>query len=527
MTEKIDLAKTSGLSEAEGRETGPGGLADLQGWPLALTLLCAALALTLGLYSASAVSAVDLWWTRSSYNHCFLILPISLYLVWDRRATLAAMSPRPDILGLVVIFGFSLAWIIARSAGIDEGEHFALVGVLEGVVLAVLGRHVFASMILPMAYLWLMVPTGTMLHPVLQAAAHWLSSTMLALSGIPVYVQGFSIEVPTGTYEVVEGCSGLNFILASLALAPLYGYMMYDSLRKRFAAIAVMIGIAVLANGVRIYGIIALAEFTDRRIDIIDDHLLYGWGFFAAILLLVGYIGLRFADPERSVEAAPRAPTEHVARNKMAQGAIAVMIVLAILPLYRIAVLTSTASSATGYIDIARFGLEGVRQSDGTWTPDYPYATQMRLFNGVRQGVEADVFLAGYFNPHDASEMITSGNDISGSPIFVHRGGFSRRIESANQSIEWHFVRLQSRSGARLVARARQVDGRFVASSLEAKLLQAWATLTWNRAHSGVILVSVPVRGGYEQATDDLVMFLEGADVSHLFSEAAPEIDKE
>lgn len=145
-------ADTGVVQGSSGVDAGPppGGL---YGWRLALILLCAALALTFAVYSASAASAVDLWWNRSSYNHGFLIIPISLYLVWDKREALAAMTPRPWAPGLLVILMFSLAWTLSRAAGINEGEHFALVGVIEGVVLAVLGRQLFLSMILPMAYL--------------------------------------------------------------------------------------------------------------------------------------------------------------------------------------------------------------------------------------------------------------------------------------------------------------------------------------------------------------------------------------
>lgn len=518
MTEKTDLTDNSWTSEPDNDPRKTAGQALLHGWPLALTLLCAALTLTLGLYYESAASAVDLWWTRSAYNHGFLIIPISLYLVWDKSEALAAMTPRPDALGLVVIAGFSFAWVLARSAGINEGEHFALVGVIQGVVLAVLGRQLFLSMILPMAYLWLLVPTGTVFYPILQGAAHWLSTTMLALSGIPVYTEGFLIEVPIGLYDVAPGCSGLNFILASLALAPLYGYMMYDGMRKRLIAIAVMIGVAIFANGMRIYGIIALADFTDKRIDIIDDHLLYGWGFFAAILAAAGYIGSRFADPARPFSVEVRAPADHIARGKLVTGAALAMAVLAVLPLYRMAALTADTSATMRDFDTSGLGVERAPEGTGAWQPDYPYATTTRLFSVTRRGVEADVYLAGYFTPKAAAEMITSGNDLTGAPSTARTGSFSHSIEGSSGKIKWHFVKLQSRDGARLVARARYVEGAFLASTLKAKLQQAKATLLWDFQGSGVILVSVRVTDGLDAATDDLVRFLEGADVGGFFA---------
>lgn len=523
MTEETELSDASKPSEGGGNAGRKAAVADhgggfaapgFYGWRLALLLVCAALALTLGLYWDSAASAVDLWWNRSSYNHGFLIIPISLYLIWDKREALAAMTPGPDILGLVVVTGFSLAWTVARSAGINEAEHFALVGVLQGIVLAILGRRLFLAMILPMSYLWLMVPTGAMLYPMLQGAAHWLTVLMLQVTGIPVYTEGFFVQVPTGVYEIAAGCSGLNFILAGLALSPLFGYMMYDGVRKRLIAIFAMLAVAVIANGVRIYAIIALAEFTDRRIDIVDDHLVYGWGFFAVILFIVGYIGSRFADPAPSERTEPRAPAVHIERRKLVTGGVLAMAALSVLPLYRLAAMTS---GSEGRIDITGLQLEAVSEANGEWRPDYPYATASRQFRATRGGVTADVYLAGYFNPDDASEMITSGNDLVGNPDQWELGGFPRLVESAQGPVRWRFVRLGDRSNRRLVARARLVDGQFEAGTFRAKLRQARAALLWSQKGSGVILVSVPATEDIKTAEDQLIKFLEGADVASVF----------
>ena len=90
----------------------------------------------------------------------------------------------------------------------------------------------------------------------------------------------------------------------------------------------VVIGALVLAivmNGVRIAGIIALAHWGGQRLNIVDDHLLYGWGFFAIVLLGAGYTGSFFADGE------PSAPNKN-ARLAIPHKAPAKSVVYAHLP---------------------------------------------------------------------------------------------------------------------------------------------------------------------------------------------------
>jgi len=53
------------------------------------------IALWLGLYAHVLRDLVELWWTRDDYLHGFLIIPVSLFLVWTRRATLRRLPIQP------------------------------------------------------------------------------------------------------------------------------------------------------------------------------------------------------------------------------------------------------------------------------------------------------------------------------------------------------------------------------------------------------------------------------------------------
>ncbi|MDA8248073.1 MAG: hypothetical protein M0Z28_02750, partial [Rhodospirillales bacterium] len=49
-------------------------------------LAVAAVALML-LFHAEAAAALATWIDSTAYNHCFFVLPIALWLAWERRAT--------------------------------------------------------------------------------------------------------------------------------------------------------------------------------------------------------------------------------------------------------------------------------------------------------------------------------------------------------------------------------------------------------------------------------------------------------
>ena len=86
----------------------------LKVWAWSLVACSVALMVTLAAYFPTALSMVDTWWRSETFAHGFLILPISGYLLWRQRGTLASLSPRPCWWGLVVVAAAGFGWLLAK-----------------------------------------------------------------------------------------------------------------------------------------------------------------------------------------------------------------------------------------------------------------------------------------------------------------------------------------------------------------------------------------------------------------------------
>ena len=62
-------------------------------WGMTLAALAVMVLALVGLYFETAHSMYDQWATNDTYAHGFLIVPISLWLVWEKRAFLADATP--------------------------------------------------------------------------------------------------------------------------------------------------------------------------------------------------------------------------------------------------------------------------------------------------------------------------------------------------------------------------------------------------------------------------------------------------
>jgi exosortase A len=290
------------------QQTHPGvaaGQASRQAWLIAgLCLALAAVGLCL-LFGREAVGAVQVWMGSTAYNHCFLILPVAGYLAWTRREVFERLAPQPDLRLLALLVPLGLLWIVAALVSVLELQQLLVLALFQAIALAVLGWRPYRAMLLPFLYLFFLVPTGYFLVPELQNLTAWFAVAGLKLVGIPVYSDGIFIDVPAGSFVVAEACAGLRFLVASVAFGVFFAALMYRSRVRWLAFIALSVIVPIIANGIRAWGIIALAEWTNSVEAVEADHIIYGWGFFTAVTLLLIVIGMRFSDEARR-PAVPR-----------------------------------------------------------------------------------------------------------------------------------------------------------------------------------------------------------------------------
>jgi exosortase A len=261
------------------------------------------------LFRTEAMAAYQVWNDSTAYSHCFFVLPIALYLAWDRRHNLAGLRVEPlPWLGLLAIPG-TIAWMAAERLGIMEGRQLVAMSFVQLLFLVVLGWRVWWAMSAPLLYLYFLVPFGAFLTPALQKFTLEFSLIGLQVTGVPFYADEFLIDTPSGRYFVAEACAGLRFLIASIAFGVLYSMLIYRSYKKRALFMVASIVIPIVANGFRALGIVLLGEALGSAQAAAADHILYGWIFFSIVILLLILAGMPFReDTVTTVQEAKPAP---------------------------------------------------------------------------------------------------------------------------------------------------------------------------------------------------------------------------
>jgi exosortase A len=271
----------------------------------ALALSAAVLGL---LYHREIAAAVRVWNSSTAYGHCWLIVPIALFLAYERRGAAAAAAIAPRAAAAWLALPCVAVWLAADLLGIMEGRQLALVGFLEVLLLAAFGRQLWRALAASFLYLIFLVPFGAFITPALQQFTSLFIARGLDLLGIANHASGNTIEIPQGVFYVAEACAGLRFLIASIAFGVLYALTMFVSPWRRVAFVTAASVVPVFANGLRALGIVVLGHELGSAQAAATDHLLYGWIFFSLVIAALAALGMPFredAPPPPPPVAAP------------------------------------------------------------------------------------------------------------------------------------------------------------------------------------------------------------------------------
>lgn len=267
-----------------------------QQWQLSLARLSLAWIGLIAWFWHDWAEMADQWWNSSTYNHILLVPAIVGWLVWLRARELAQLVPSSWWPGLILVAGAALLWLLGAISGLNLARQLGAVVALQGAALALLGPRVAAGLIFPLAYLLFLVPFGDELVPTLQTITAELTIGLTHLSGIPAQIEGVFIDTPAGLFEVAEACSGVKFLIAMIALGTLVAHVCFERWGRRIAFFAVAVILPILANGVRAWGTIYIAQFQGVEFAQGFDHIFYGWVFFAIVMAALLALGWRFFD---------------------------------------------------------------------------------------------------------------------------------------------------------------------------------------------------------------------------------------
>jgi exosortase A len=383
-------------------------------------------------------------------------------------------------------------WLVAELASVNAATQFALVAMLVSSVPLVFGLQVARALMFPLMFSFFAVPVGEFMVPHMMEWTADFTVAALRLTGVPVLREGLQFVIPTGSWSVVEACSGVRYLIASFMVGTLFAYLNYQSAQRRAIFMAVSLLLPVVANWFRAYLIVMLGHLSGNKLAAGVDHIIYGWVFFGLVIGLMFMIGARWAQPDAPVPAA-RAPTPAgLAPTPAASWAAAGAALLLLLG----------TQAVNGQLNRAHDGpppalalpaqmgaaWAAAPQPVSAWAPNFGNATVniSRSYSGP--GTPVGVWIAYYRDQNYERKLITSSNTLTElvpEAFWAELGKGSTGVNTAAGSTALRTATLRGAStpGATDAQRLRVwqvywVGGRYFTSDARAKLQGAFSRLT-------------------------------------------------
>ena len=486
------------------------------GVPLTVALLVVGV---LAMYWKTTLSMIVIWERSETFVHGFVVLPIFFYLLWRERSALSVIEPKPCFAALFGIVAAGAVWMAGELVSAASVSQFAMIAMVPLAVWAVLGTRIVMALGIPLAFLFFAVPFGEFLIPTLIDRTADFTVAALRASGVPVYREGNFFSIPSGNWSVVEACSGLRYLIASLMVGCLYAYLSYRSLLRRSAFIVASIIVPVVANWMRAYLIVMLGHLSGNRLATGVDHLIYGWVFFGLVMLLLFWIGGRWREDEVVIQTA-RPPSggnsggQALAigqpRGKIWVSAVAALVLAAIWqPLQAKLDVSGNALPVRIAAIVGTKGWVAVPEEVSDWRPDISGARAEYRQTFAKAGRRVGLHIAFYRGQTQDSKAITSSNEL------VHTSNISWRLASAGTAqAETGSAPLGVRTGVVANGRVRLalwqwywIDGRFTSNDYAAKLYQALSVLQGHGDSAAWVVVYTPTETDEPQSRAALQLF--------------------
>jgi EpsI family protein len=346
------------------------------------------------------------------------------------------------------------------------------------------------------------IPFGEELIPFLQEITADISVEMVSWTGVPLYRSGLFLEIPQGRFLVAEACSGISFLIASIVLGNLFAYMNLKRMKTRVGFVLLSVIFPILANAVRVFGIIMIGYASDMKHAVGADHLIYGWFFFAFViicLLGIGEIIRRFEKRYllKQNTAGDETLADETIGNAEVDTSIAHIEELKTIGLKSLVVAVVLVLGVTKSISINSAGSIAPLQPEfklpfsvlqkgnalSNWQPEFKRSSRAE-FVTIQYENSNFVYFTAYYDGTDG-ELISAQNDIFAET----RWSLSdKRAESLADSLRINNMTLKNGSGQQLtIYYVYIINGAVFADTKKAKLYQVWLKLQ-GKPYDGVFL---------------------------------------
>ena len=239
-------------------------------------------------------------WQTIDYTHAYFIMPVSLWLVWRKRAAIKSIlvsessnsQKEQSFLGvLLLLLGIFLFFIGWRYDYLFIST-LSLIPNLFGIIIYLYGTGMAKELLFPILYLLLMVPPPLGVLDAITLPMRYGASTaayvFLRSFYFPIVQDGLLFSVEGQPLFMGPACSGFRSLITMIALGLVYVYCSHAPMKKKTALVIAIIPLALLGNLIRIILMCVITYYLGEKIA--QGFFHYASGMVIFLVMILGLI---------------------------------------------------------------------------------------------------------------------------------------------------------------------------------------------------------------------------------------------
>ena len=259
-----------------------------------------------------------------TYSHAYLIPLIVTYLFYlmnnDGELKYRETISLPAVILLIIS---AYIFFVTSTAQISLLYWLAILLLFCSTITFIFEANI--KVITAALYFIFLLPVWGILITPLQSISILAVNTMMGFTTIPVFVEDQFVQIPSGVFEIAGGCSGLRYLLTSLAISTLFSLLYFKTIKNTVTFISFAILGALITNWLRISALIIIGHQTEMTSSLMNDHNMFGWYLYIPFMFLLFKFGGCLADKETKKPIASKNSNE-VQQNKSSWSSVIILL---------------------------------------------------------------------------------------------------------------------------------------------------------------------------------------------------------
>jgi len=199
---------------------------------------------------------IEKQWSAGDNSYCYLIVPLFLYLCYDKKGHFRFGEFSWSLWGLIPIVLSVLLIVIGELGSVRALMFMGIWGCAVGSAVMLYGKRT-RFLLFPLIVLFFIVPLPPFVNQILtfklKMAASKLSVIMLRAVGVSVLLEGNIIDIGVDKLQVVDACSGLRYFMPMILMAILVAYFFVKGRWRWTVLLLMIVPLSIFINALRIW----------------------------------------------------------------------------------------------------------------------------------------------------------------------------------------------------------------------------------------------------------------------------------